>query len=116
LATVDRYGEYYMYRVDGQSRPQPLPGYLDGDVLLQWSADGRFLFVREAGNLTLRIYRLDVETGAREFWKELVTPDPSVLVDIGSDPGQVRIAPDGKSYAYTYWTFEGELYVAQGMK
>jgi len=39
-----------------------------------------------------------------------------VLVDIGSDPGQVRIAPDGKSYAYSYWTFEGELYVAQGLK
>jgi Tol biopolymer transport system component len=116
LATVDRYGEYYLYPVDGQSDPRPLPGYVDGDVPLQWSADGRFLFVREAGNLTLRFYRLDVASGAREFWKELVPPDPSVLVDIGSDPGQVRITPDGKSYAYTYWTFEGELYVAQGMK
>ena len=43
MATVDRYGEYYLYPVDGQSSPQPLPGYVDGDVLLQWSADGRFL-------------------------------------------------------------------------
>jgi eukaryotic-like serine/threonine-protein kinase len=116
LATVDRYGEYYLYAVDGKSDPRPLPGYVDGDVLLQWSDDGRFLFIREAGNLTLRIYRLDVSSGAREFWKELVPPDPTVLVDIGSDPGQVRITPDGKSYAFTYWTFEGELYVAQGMK
>jgi len=116
LATVDRYGEYYLYPVDGKSDPRPLPGYVDGDVLLQWSADARFLFIREAGNLMLRIYRLDVSSGAREFWKELVPPDPTVLVDIGSDPGQVRITPDGKSYAFTYWTFEGELYVAQGMK
>jgi Tol biopolymer transport system component len=116
LATVDRYGEYYLYAVDGKSDPRPLPGYVDGDVLLQWSDDGRFLFIREAGNLTLRIYRLDVSSGAREFWKELVPPDPTVLVDIGSDPGQVRITPDGKSYAFTYWTFEGELYVAQGLK
>ena len=116
LATVDRYGEYYLYPVDGKSDPRPLPGYVDGDVLLQWSADPRFLFIREAGNLTLRIYRLDLSSGAREFWKELVPPDPTVLVDIGSDPGQVRISPDGRSYAYTYWTFEGELYVAQGMK
>ena len=89
---------------------------MDGDVLLQWSADGRFLYVREAGNLTLRLFRLNVSSGAREFWKELVPPDPTVLVDIGSDPGQVRVAADGKSYAYTYWTFEGELYVAQGLK
>ena len=116
LATVDRYGEYYLYPVDGKSDPRPLPGYVDGDVLLQWSADPRFVFIREAGNLTLRIYRLDVSSGAREFWKELVPPDPTVLTDIGSDPGQVRITADGKSYAYTYWTFEGELYVAQGMK
>jgi eukaryotic-like serine/threonine-protein kinase len=115
LATVDRYGEYYLCSVDGQSSPQPLPGYLDGDVLLQWSADGR-LVVREAGNLTLRLFRLEVSSGAREFWKELVPPDPTVVVDIGSDPGQVRITPDGKSYAYTYWTFDGELYVAQGLK
>lgn len=116
LATVDRYGEYYLYPVDGKSDPRPLPGYVDGDVLLQWSADPRFLFIREAGNLTLRLYRLDVSSGAREFWKELAPPDPTVVVDIGSDPGQVRITPDGKSYAFTYWTFEGELYVAQGMK
>ena len=76
MATVDRYGEYYLYPVDGQSSPRPLPGYVDGDVLLQWSADGRFLYVREAGNLTLRLFRLNVSSGAREFWKELVPPDP----------------------------------------
>ena len=116
LATVDRYGEYYLGSVDGSSAPRAIPGYLDGDVLLQWSADGRSLFIREAGNLVLRMHRLDIATGERRFWKELVPPDPTVLIDIGSDPGQVRITPDGKSYAYTYWTFEGELYLAQGLK
>ena len=52
----------YLYPVDGTSQPRPIPGYMDGDVLLQWSADGRFLFIREAGNLALRIHRLDLET------------------------------------------------------
>ena len=116
LATIDRYGEYYTYPVDGTAEPRPLPGYIDGDVLLQWSADGRSLFIREAGNLVLRIHRLDIASGDRRFWKELVPPDPTVLIDIGSDPGQVRISADGKSYAYTYWTFEGELYLAKGLK
>jgi eukaryotic-like serine/threonine-protein kinase len=115
LATVDRYGEYYLYSVDGSSAPRPIPGYLDGDVLLQWGADGA-LFVREAGNLVLRIHRLNLATGDRRFWKELVPPDPSIVTDIGSDPGQVRITRDGNSYAYTYWTFQGELYLAQGLK
>jgi eukaryotic-like serine/threonine-protein kinase len=116
LATVDRYGEYYLCSLDGKADPQPVTGYLDGDTLLQWSDDGKSLFIREAGNLVLRIYRLDLSTGVREFWKELVPPDPTVLIDIGSDPGQVRITPDGRSYAYTYWTFEGELYLARGLK
>jgi Tol biopolymer transport system component len=116
LATVDRYGEYYLCPVDGRTRPHPLAGYRDGDVLLQWSEDGRFLYVREAGNLVLRLHRLELATGNRQFWKELVPSDPSVLIDIGSDPGQVRITPDGTSHAFTYWTFEGELYLAQGLK
>ena len=63
--------------------------------------------MREAGNLVLRIHKLDLSTRIRRFWKELTPPDPTVLIDIGSDPGQVRITPDGKSSAYTYWTFEG---------
>ena len=116
IATVDRYGEYYLSSVDERTEPRPLAGYLDGDVLLQWSADGRFLFVREEGNLVLRIHKLDLSAGTRQFWKEFVPPNPTVVTDIGSDPGQVRITPDGKAYAYTYWTFEGELYLAQKLK
>ena len=116
LATIDRYGEYYLYPLDGVTPPRPIPGYLDGDVLLQWSGDGHSLYIREAGNLALRIHRLDLTSGDRTFWKELVPPDPTVLIDIGSDPGQVRLTGDGRSYAYTYWTFEGELYLAQGLQ
>jgi hypothetical protein len=116
LVAVDRYGEYYVCFTDASAEPRPLDGYRDGDVPLQWSADRRYLFVREAGNLSLRIHKLDLSTGTRQFWKELVPPDPTVLTDIGSDPGQVRLTPDGKSYAYTYWTFEGELYLAEGLK
>jgi len=114
IAAFDRYGEYYLCPVGG-GEPRPLEGYVDGDVLLQWSADGQFLYLREAGNLVLRIYKLDLSSGRREFWKELVPPDPAALTDIGSDPGQIRLAPDGKSYAYTYWTFAGELYLVRGL-
>ena len=116
VLTVDRYGEYYLCSTAQSSEPRAIAGYRDGDVPLQWSADGRDLFVREADNLALRIFRLDLSTGARRFWKELVPPDPTVLIDIGSDPGQIRLTPDGKSYAYTYWTFEGDLYLAEGLK
>ena len=116
IVAVDRYGEYYLCSSEASAEPRPLDGYRDGDVPLQWSADGRFLFVREAGNLTLRIHTLDLSTGTRQFWKEMLPPDPAVLTDIGSDPGQVRVTRDGKSYAFTYWTFAGALYLAEGLK
>ena len=116
MIAVDRYGEYYLCSTEASSEPRPLEGYRDGDVPLQWSADGQFLFVREAGNLTLRIHRLDLSNGTRQFWKALLPPDPTVLTDIGSDPGQIRLTPDGRSYAYTYWTFAGALYLAEGLK
>jgi Tol biopolymer transport system component len=115
MIALDRYGEYYLFRVAG-GEPQPLEGYVDGDTVLQWSADGRALFVREAGNLTLRIHKLDFAGGRRQFWKELAPPDPAALVDVGSDPGQVRLTPDGRAYAYTYWTFVGELYLGDGLR
>jgi Tol biopolymer transport system component len=116
ILAVDRYGEYYVCPTNPSAEPRPLDGYRDGDVPLQWSDDGRSLFVREAGNLTLRIHKLDLTTGTRRFWRELVPPDPTVLTDIGSDPGQVRLTPSGTSYAYTHWTFAGALYLAEGLK
>jgi WD40 repeat protein len=115
IVAFDRYGEYYVHDVTGGEQ-RPLDGYLDGDTLLQWSADGRFLFVREAGNLLVRIFKLDLTTGRREFWRELIPPASADLIDVGSDPGQVRLTPDGEAYAYTYWTFAGELYVAEGLR
>ncbi len=116
IVVVDRYGEYYVTSTDASAEPRPLEGYRDGDVPLQWSADGRYVFVREAGNLTLRIHTLNLSTGIRQFWKEMVPPDPAILIDIGSDPGQVRLTPDGKAYAYSHWSFAGELYVAEGLR
>jgi len=115
LVAFDRYGEYYLCPV-GAGEPRVLEGYEDGDVVLQWTSDGRALFVRKAGNLELRIYKLDLASGRREPWKDLAPPDPAALIDVGSDPGQVRLTRDERSYAYSYWTFVGELYLAEGLR
>jgi len=116
IAAIDRYGEYYLCPVAG-GEPRAIDGILDDDIgLLQWSGDGRALFVRGAGDLVLRIYKLDLSSGRQELWKELSAPDPAALVSIGVDPGQVRITPDGESYVYTCWTFPNELYLVEGLK
>ncbi len=115
IAAIDRYLEYYLCPVNG-GEPRAIEGLAEGDVVLQWTADGRSLFVRGAGDLVLRIFKFDLGTGHREAWKELRPPDPAPVIGIGVDPGQVRLTPDGKYYVYTSWTFPSELYLAEGLK
>jgi WD40 repeat protein len=115
IAAMGRYSEYYLCPIAG-GEPHPVEGLEDGDTLLQWSGDGRSLFVRAAGDLVLKIYKVDLASGRRELWKELNPPDPGGLIDVGSSVGEVRITPDGKSYVYTSWTAPGELYLVEGLK
>jgi len=115
IAAVDRFREFYLCPVEG-GEPRAIDGYEEGDGLLQWSVDGRSLFLRGGGDLVLKIYKLDLASGRRELWKELTPPDPAGLIDIGSSIGEVRITPDGKFYVYTSWTIPGELYLVEGLK
>jgi len=115
IAAVDQYQQYYLYPVDGGT-PRALEGFEDGDVLLQWSGDGHAIFVRGPADAQLKIYRLDLRTGTRRLWKDLTPPYAAGIIDIGTDPGQVRITPDGQWYVYTLWTAVGELYMAEGLK
>jgi Tol biopolymer transport system component len=117
IAAVDRYGEYYLCPIEG-GEPRAIDGYLEKDRLLQWSGDGRSLFLRDtgAGDLVLKIYKLDLASGRRELWKELTPPDPAASVGIGDAPGEAQITPDGKSYVYTFWTSPVVLYMVEGLK
>ncbi len=115
IAALDRYGEYYLCPVAG-GEPRAIEGLAEGDGLLQWSGDGRVLFVRGAGDLILKILKLDLSSGRRQLWKELTPPDPAAVIGLATDPNQVRLTPDGKSYVYTSWTFPSELYLVQGLK
>jgi hypothetical protein len=79
---------------------------------VQWSADGRSLYaVEPAFGAPLRIFRIDVATGAETLWKELQPPEPTGVAVIP----EVVIAPDGKSYAYSFTQMLGDLYLATGL-
>ena len=80
---------------------------------IQWSADGRSLFAVEPGMGTpMRVYKIDVMTGAESIWKELQPPDATGVAMIP----EVVIAPNGKSYAYSFTQMLGDLYLATGLK
>ena len=87
------------------------------DQPLQWSSDGRWLFVRrtpvyQPNTPTSWIDRIEVATGSRQPWKELRPADPAGAYAIGG----VYLTPDGKSYVYSVGASLGELYLAEGLK
>ncbi len=81
------------------------------DVVAGWMADGTGLYVQGPG-IPAPIDRLDLATGRRERWKEIVPSDISGVVRISS----VVIPPDGRFYAYAYTRVLSNLYLAEGLK
>jgi len=106
-------GKYYMCPLNG-TNPTPIPSLEAGEEPIQWTADGRALYVRGSGD-TAKIYRVNLPSGRRELWKELM-PDPVGLIGIEVKPGGIRITPDGKSYVYTYWSALQDLFLVEGLK
>ena len=113
LAGIDSAKGYVLWPVDdGEARP--IRGVRPGDDLIQWSADGRFIFVRAPGDSSLEFFRIDLAMGRREPWKRIEAADPVGL--IGIQPAAVHITPDGRSYAYSYWKTLTELYLVDNLK
>jgi hypothetical protein len=96
--------------------PQPLAGAEFGDELLQWSEDGRSLYVRSLDDSRLEIFRVDLAAGLRVPWKDLAIPDPIGFIGIENAAGATRITPDGRTVVYAYWQGRGELYIADGLR
>ena len=97
-------GLHLIYRADGEGRPRSIEGALPEDFLVQWSADGKTMYVRGGEEQPLTLYRLDLATGRRELWKQLAPPDLAGFLEYGSGPRGVRVTPDGRFYAYTFFS------------
>ena len=113
LAGIDSTGRCVLHAIDG-GKTQPIRGTLPDDDLIQWSSDGRFLYVRAAGDSSLDFFRVNLATGVREAWKKIEPADKVGLIGIQS--AAVHMTPDGKSVAYSYWKTLTELYVVDNLK
>ena len=72
---------------------------------IQWSDDGRSVYL-QSSEFSSRVFRVDVETGRRILWKEIIPSDPS-----GATIGRILLTPDGKSYAYQLRHDLSQLYL-----
>jgi len=101
---------------DGGSRLIALP---PDDRPLQWTADGKSLYVRRAGDgekpLPVEVYTFDLATGAKRPWRSL-TPADLVGVGLWYGVSSILITPDGRWYAYYHGRMSSDLYVVEGLR
>ncbi len=102
-----------LYPVDGGT-PRSLPAATEGEFPQRWSGDGRWLYIRGSRALEPpgRIFRIDVATGRREPWRELMPADPTGVRVIGAS----ALGVDGQTYAYSYGLTFSQLFVAEGIR
>ncbi len=79
--------------------------------IVSFLPDGKSVLVRDR-NIPTSVFRVDIATGARTLFKQIVPADPAGVQSIPS----VRFSADGKSYAYTLGRFLSDLYVVDGLK
>jgi hypothetical protein len=122
-----RYDNFVLGRVDATWRlfsmhggeGQGVPALKPGDIPVQWSHDGRFVYtVDNAGDVrspAVEVFRVEVTTGARVLWKTIRPSDP-VGVEGLSIRNRLLITPDARSYCYSYIRRLGDLFVVNGLK
>jgi hypothetical protein len=99
------------------SAAQPLPKIRAGDQPVQWTADGRAVYVRRQPprhpRIEIEVVVHDLAAGSEKPWRTLTPPDP-----VGVDPklDALVIAPDGRWYAYGYIRGSVDFFVIEGLK
>jgi hypothetical protein len=79
--------------------------------IFSFFGDGKSVLVRGRG-LPVKVYRVDLATGNRQLFKEIVPADPAGAQSIPS----LKFSADGKSYVYSLGRWLSDLYVVDGLK
>jgi Tol biopolymer transport system component/predicted Ser/Thr protein kinase len=101
----------YLYPVSG-GEPKVIAGLNPGEEPIVWGADGHSLYIYQPGELPARVDRLDLHTGQRTLWKELMPTDPAGVENIGP----ILMTPDAKTCVFGYHRMLADLYLVEGLK
>ena len=115
-------GRHFLFPIAGGD-PRPLPYLSADDSPIQWSADGRFLYVVRAASspdraaevyttTEARVDRVDTVTGNRTLWKTLKPSDPIGLETVN----QVVMNRDATAYCYGYLRSLSDLFIVNGLR
>ncbi len=103
-------GDAQLYGIDGGA-PHPIPGLLPGESLA-WTSDPHVLYVFEARESPIKVFRLNIVSGQRQFFKAIPLPDGAGICGMT----HLLFSPDGRAYVYGYVQLLSDLYLVQGLK
>jgi serine/threonine protein kinase/Tol biopolymer transport system component len=107
-----RDGRSWIFPSEG-GNPRLVPAIIPGkEQAVRWSADGKSLFIRDAGEVPVRISQLNLETGEKTFLKEIA---PSDLAGVGL-LAFVALSGDAQAHAYSYQRILSDLYLVDGLR
>jgi hypothetical protein len=96
--------------------PRPLNGVRSGEAIAAFGADGHAVYVYGRDDVPAKVFRVDLRNGQRELVAEIAPSDRAGLGGLGMQPLNVRMTPDGKSYAYGTQEVLSKLYVIEGLR
>jgi Tol biopolymer transport system component len=106
---VRRGAKASVYPLEG-GEPRPVAGLETGDWPIQWSEDGRFLFVHQRSGNPSKVWLLDPASGKKQPWLEIKSGEPVTAIPV------LLLTRDGKSYVYGAQRVLSELYLVEGLK
>jgi Tol biopolymer transport system component len=102
-------GKASLYPLEG-GEARPIHGLEEADLPVQWSADGRSLYVHSQSGIPNKVWLLNLASGKRSLFKEIQTREPVVGLAL------LLLTRDGKSYVYGTSRSLSELYVIEGLR
>jgi serine/threonine protein kinase len=103
-------GRLALFPIDG-SASRLVPGINPGQRFVQWSEDGKSIYVR-GDSMPISVSKVDLSTGKQSPFLHLMPADPSGVAGVNS----VVLSRNGKTYAYNYRRLLSELMVVEGLK
>jgi Tol biopolymer transport system component len=99
-----------LYGIDGGAA-RPISG-LQPREGVAWTSDPRFLYVFQHGRQSTKVFRLDIVSGQRKFFREIPMPEGPGVCEMT----HVLFSPDGRAYAYGYVRLLSDLYLVEGLR
>jgi Tol biopolymer transport system component len=101
----------FIYPING-GMARPLYGLGGDERVIRWTDNARMIYIYNPEDNPTKIYRFDIQTGEKRFWREVVPSDRTGMLG----PIRIFITPDGKSYVYAVGRYISDLYVVDGLK